>query len=282
MDEPARELTPSELADLARIEVQAPLDLQLAPLGRRAIQALAPVPGEHVLDIGCGAGDTLLDLARAVGPGGAVLGVDISGPMLEVARRRTADLPNVACLQADAQAHPFEPAAFDAAYSRFGVMFFPDPAAAFANIRRALKPGGRLAFVCWRAFEDNELDYLPLRAAAPHLPPGAAEAPAREAFSFADPDMVRRVLAEAGFHRIAVEPHDQPVASGSLEAMLAVCLRVGPLGRFLRENPQYRDAAAPAVRAVLAARSGPAGPALGAATWIVTARNDPDPSARPG
>lgn len=276
MDETVQDPTPSELADRARIEVQEPLDRQLAPLGRRAIQALAPVPGERVLDIGCGAGHTLIDLARAVGPGGQVLGVDISDPMLGEARRRTADLPNVACLRADAQGHPFEPAAFDAAFSRFGVMFFADPAAAFANIRRALKPGDRLAFVCWRAFEDNELDHLPLRAAAPHLPPGAAEAPAPDAFSFADPDTVRRVLAEAGFGRIAVEPHDQPVASGSLDAMLAVCLRVGPLGRFLRENPQYRDAATPAVRTALAARPGPEGPALDAATWIVTARNGSD------
>jgi ubiquinone/menaquinone biosynthesis C-methylase UbiE len=165
------EPTPARLAAQARIEVQGPLDRQLAPLGRRALEALAPVVGERILDIGCGAGQTLLELADAVRPSGTVLGVDISAPLVEMANQRARNSAIATCVEGDVQRHPFEPEAFDAAFSRFGVMFFADPTAAFGNIRRALRPGGRLAFVCWRAFEENELDFLPLRTAAPHLPP---------------------------------------------------------------------------------------------------------------
>ena len=125
-------------------EMQEALDRQLAPLGRAAMAALAPTPGERLLDIGCGAGQTTLELAAAVAPGGEVLGLDISRPLLEVARARPA-VPGVRFLEGDAQTHAFEPAGFDGAFSRFGVMFFADPPAAFANIRRALKPGGRAA-----------------------------------------------------------------------------------------------------------------------------------------
>lgn len=263
---------PGRLAADARIAVQEPLDQQLAPLGRRAIRSLAPRVGERVLDIGCGTGATVLDLAAAVQPGGTVVGVDISASVAEVARRRVADTAGTAIIVGDVQTHAFEPAAFDAAFSRFGVMFFADPTVAFINIRRALRPGGRLAFVCWRSLDENELDFLPLRAAAPHLPPDALAAPAAEAFSFAEPDTIRRVLSGAGFDAIEITACDEPVGSGGLEPVLQVCLRVGALGRFLRENPEHVEAAEPAVRAALAARDGPHGPRLNAATWIVTAR----------
>jgi SAM-dependent methyltransferase len=271
-DDTSPEPTAARLAAQARIEVLEPLDRQLAPLGRRALEALAPVAGEHILDIGCGAGQTLLELAAAVQPGGRVLGVDISAPLVEIANRRARDLAIATCVEGDAQRYPFEPETFDAAFSRFGVMFFDDPTAAFINIRRALQRSGRLAFVCWRAFEENELDFLPLRAAAPHLPPWATQAPAPEAFSFAAPEAIHLVLSDAGFDRITIDAHDRGVSGGDLEASLAVGLGVGPLGKFLRENPDYRDAAAPAVRAALAEKSGPEGVVLNAATWIVTAR----------
>lgn len=164
------------------------------------------------------------------------------------------------------------PAAQQKGTRAFGVMFFADPVAAFANIRRSLRPGGRLAFVCWRALEENQLDILPLRAAAPHLPPMSAESPdATGPFALADAGRVRHILVQAGFGEIAITAHDDPVGSGDLEAMLMVCSRVGALGKILRENPGLRATVLPAVRAALAAHDGPEGVMLNAATWAVTA-----------
>jgi SAM-dependent methyltransferase len=174
-------------------------------------------------------------------------------------------------IQADAQLFPFEPATFDVAFSRFGVMFFADPVAAFVNIRRGLKPNGRLAFVCWRALEDNPLDIVPLRAASPHLPPQPSYVPeASGPFAFADPDRLRDILESAGFESIEIIAHDERVGSGDLDQMLAVCSRVGALGKILREHPELKGAI-PAVRSALAAYDGPDGVRLNAATWVVTA-----------
>jgi SAM-dependent methyltransferase len=255
-------------------EVREPLERQLAPLGRRALAALAPRPGERILDIGCGGGATALDLARAVAPDGEVLGVDLSAAVLEFARRAADRCARLQFIQADAQVFPFEPGSFDAAFSRFGVMFFADPTAAFMNIRRGLKPNGRLAFVCWRALEDNPLDIVPLTAASPYLPPQPDHSPdAPGPFAFADANRVRGVLAKAGFGDIEIDAHDEQVGSGDLDTMLAVCKRVGALGKILRENPELRGAAIAAVRPALAAHDGPDGVRLRAATWIVTARS---------
>src|SRR5262249_49579647 len=234
---------------LAWAEIREPLELQLAPLGRLALKALAPRPGESALDIGCGGGETALDLARAVAPDGIVVGIDLSAAVLAFAKRLGKGCERVRFVQADAQVFQFEPASFDVAFSRFGVTFFADPIAAFTNIRRSLKPGGRLAFVCWRALEENPLDFLPLRAASAHLPPQPAQDPdAPGPFAFANPDRIREVLGRAGFEEIEITPHDEGVGSGDLDTMLAVCSRVGALGKILRENPALRAAALPAVR----------------------------------
>src|SRR5689334_8579890 len=181
---PVPALTQDELRVAAWAQVREPLERQLAPLGRRALAALAPRPGESVLDIGCGGGDTALDLARAVAPDGTVVGIDLSAAVLAFAQRAARGNERIRFVQADAQVFPFEPASFDATFSRFGVMFFADPTAAFINIRRSLRPNGRLAFVCW----ENQLDILPLRAASAHLPPQPAHDPnAPGPFAFADP-----------------------------------------------------------------------------------------------
>jgi SAM-dependent methyltransferase len=266
-------LTPDERRIAAWAEVREALELQLAPLGRRALAALAPRAGESVLDIGCGGGETVLELARAVAPEGTVLGIDLSAAVLAFARRAVKDCERVRLVEADAQVFPFEPALFDAAFSRFGVMFFADPITAFSNIHRSLKPGGRLAFVCWRALNENQLDLLPLQAASAYLPPQPVHDPdAPGPFAFAKPERVRGILASAGFTEIEITAHDEPVGSGDLETMLAVCSRVGALGKILRENPELRAAALPAVRSALAAYDGPDGVRLNAAVWIVTAR----------
>jgi hypothetical protein len=153
-------------------------------------------------------------------------------------------------------------------------MFFADPTAAFINIRRGLKPHGRLAFVCWRTLEENLLDIVPLTAASPYLPPRPDHSPdVPGPFSFADANRVRSVLAKAGFGDIEIDAHDEQVGSGNLDTMLVVCTRVGALGKILRENPELRGAAIAAVRSALAAHDGPDGVRLRAATWIVTARS---------
>jgi SAM-dependent methyltransferase len=254
-------------------QMQAPLDRQLEPLGRRAMEALAPRAGERVLDIGCGSGATTVMLAEAVAPGGEAVGCDISRPMLEVARGRTQGMAGIRFLEADAQTEPFAPASFDAALSRFGVMFFEDPTAAFTNIGRALKPGGRLAFVCWRTPFENPFMVLPMMAAPQHLPPSEPPDPtAPGPFAFADPDRVRRILADSGFEAIQILKHDQKIGSGDLEMTLDLALRIGPLGRALRENPDSREAVVGSVREALAAHAGPDGVKLDSAAWIVSAR----------
>lgn len=255
-------------------EVRDLLELQLAPLGHRAMAALVPRSGERVLDLGCGGGETSLELEQAVSPDGTVVGIDLSAAVLAFAKRAAQGRERLQFVQADAEVYPFEPASFDAAFSRFGVMFFADPTAAFVNIRRSLRPNGRLAFVCWRALDENPLDILPLRAASAHLPPQPADDPAAPGpFAFANPDRVRGILQRAGFGDINITAHDERVGSGGLDAMLAVVSQVGALGKILRENPAFRAAALPAVRAALAAHDGPDGVRLHAATWVVTARS---------
>ncbi len=257
-------------------ELQEPLDRQLAPLGHAAMDALAPKPGEKILDIGCGSGETSLELAAMVAPGGAVVGADISHTLLQVAQRRAADITGVEFLEADVQTHAFAPASFDGVFSRFGVMFFEDPLAAFLNVRRALKTGGRLSFVCWRTPAENPIMTLPMAAAMAKLPSAAPSTPpaagAPGPFAFADPERVRGILGAAGFSDVVLTPTNMKVGGGDLETVLALSLKVGPLGALLREHPEHRDSAIDAVRDALAAHEGPDGVKLDSATWIVTAR----------
>ena len=254
------------LAAQAWAEVYELLDLQLSPLGMRAIDALGPAMGNMVVDIGCGAGQSTLQLAGRVGAGGRIVGLDIAASLLDLARHRASGLSQVSFLQADAQRLDLPDQSADGIFSRFGVMAFTDPVAAFANFRRVLKPSGRLAFVCWRALEANELDLMPLQATG--LEALADPTP----FSFADDGFLRTMLQAAGFDNITVQANDKAVSSGSLDAMATVLLRVGPLGRILRENPDLRTEAEPKLRAALADHEEYGVVALRAATWIVTAR----------
>ena len=147
------------------------LDALISPYGDRALERTKPALGERVLDVGCGCGRTTLELAARVGSPGSVTGIDISTVMLARARERArkSGAQNVRFENADVQTHAFEPGSFDLAFSRFGVMFFADPVAAFANLRGALAPGGRLAFVCWQPLANNPWMQVPLAATAPHL-----------------------------------------------------------------------------------------------------------------
>jgi SAM-dependent methyltransferase len=256
---------------------QQQLDRQLEPLGREAMRVLAPAEGERILDVGCGCGDTTFELAARTGPDGSVLGVYVSRPMLEVARRRPPPASGLAVQfrEADAQADDLGRGAFDAAFSRFGVMFFADPVAAFANIRAALKPKGRLAFVCWRSLSANPWMRAPLEAAMPFLPPLPPPDPlAPGPFAFADPGRVRATLERAGFGGVSVEPFDTRIGGGDLDQTLTLSLRVGPLGAALRENPDRADQAIDAIRQVLTPYLVAGGTVLlPAAVWIVRAQN---------
>jgi SAM-dependent methyltransferase len=242
------------------------IDLQLSPLGLRAIEALNLRSGDIVLDVGCGAGQTLLQLVERVGTEGQVIGVDVAPLLLEIAKQRTEPFSQVRLIQADAQSLDLPAESADAVFSRFGVMAFNDPIAAFANFRRILRPSGALAFSCWRALQENELDHFPLSAAG--LRSIVDETP----FSFADPEYINRTLEGAGFSKIIIQSHDEKVSSGDLDAMTSVLLKVGPLGKIVRENPALRATAEPRLREALAALGDPSRVQLLASVWIVIAR----------
>ncbi|MGG6893739.1 class I SAM-dependent methyltransferase [Rhizobium sp. BR 315] len=265
-DNNAIELDPHYLHAKAWAEEYELIDRQFSSLGLTAMQELQLVRGETVLDVGCGTGQTLLQLAERVGDNGHVLGVDIAGRLLEVAAQRTAHLGHVTLIESDAQILDLPSHSVDAVFSRFGVMSFNDPVAAFSNFRRILKPDGRLAFCCWQALHENELDRFPLEAAG--FPNAVDERP----FSFSDPQHVQTVLATAGFDAVAVRPCKELVTSGDVEAMTRVLLKVGPLGKIVRENPAIRSTVEPKLRKALAGLGDQVSTRLTAAIWIVTAQ----------
>ncbi len=251
------------------------LERGLGPLGQAALEVAAPRPGERVLDVGCGGGPTSLRLAELVGPQGAVLGVDVSQPLIGVAQQRAAKLGNVKFVVADASQHRFAPE-FDLLFSRFGVMFFADPAGAFANLRRALKPGGRLVFVCWRSFKENGWAFVPFMAAVPHLPPIERPAPnAPGPFAFADGDRVAGILRQAGFADVSIDALDQKMSSGAnLDEAVVFASEVGPVSRVLGEAaPEQKEKAVAAIRETFVRLGNGGAPALPAACWIASARN---------
>lgn len=256
------------------------LDAQLGPFGLAVIERTRLAAGERVLDVGCGAGHTSLHLAECVGPRGSVTGLDIATPLLERARARAqqAGARNVRFENADATAHDFGKERFDLLFSRFGVMFFADPAASFANLRRALAPTGRLAFVCWQGLERNPWMLVPLLAAAKHVTLPEPPAPgAPGPFAFKDPDRVRDVLGAAGFTEISLEPFEGPLGIGGsqgLDGAVDFLMHVGPLGRVLREagDAATGPAVVEAVRRALRPFETSEGIRMDSAAWIVQAR----------
>jgi SAM-dependent methyltransferase len=256
---------------------QEALDRQIQTLGLAAMDTLRPEKGEHIIDIGCGCGQTSLDLGSRVGAAGLVVGVDISKPMLEVALRRPRPAPNlrVTFKQLDAQSDDLGDGCFDAAFSRFGVMFFSDPVVAFANIRRSLNPSGRLVFVCWRPLNQNPWMREPLDAALPLLPPIAPFDPmAPGPFAFADAGRVQSILDEARFGSVKVGPFDAAIGGANLEQTLQLALNVGPLAAALGESPERAETVANAVRDVLSKYATPNGVLMPAAVWIVSAHSE--------
>jgi ubiquinone/menaquinone biosynthesis C-methylase UbiE len=256
---------------------QAAQDTLLAPVAAILIDRAGVQAGMRIVDVGCGCGATTIAFAQKVGPGGHVLGVDISAPMLARARQiAPAGLPSDFVL-ADATVYPFDPASFDLLVSRFGVMFFADPALSFANIRKALRPSGRVAFACWREPRDNPWLMTPLQAVyrhVPKLPQLGPEDPGP--FAFASEARVNRILSEAGFSQIAMERCDLSLDVGigrGLEAAVETALEIGPAARALDgQPPDIRAAAATSIREALVPFVNGQAVLLPASIWIVTAK----------
>jgi SAM-dependent methyltransferase len=216
------------------------------------VATMALSPDEDVLDVGCGSGQTTRDAAARAR---SALGVDLSAPMLDVARTRSAELANVRYEQADAQIHPFEPV--DVIVSRTGVMFFGDPPAAFANLLRALRPGGRLALMTWQPAARNEWQLALRRALSgrdePPTPPGL----------FSDPDRFRAMLHEVGYRDVTFTAREAPMYFGP---------DVEDASAFLVEQHDMTPEAADRLRADMHDHAGEGGVRYDSAAWFVTAR----------
>lgn len=254
------------------------MSAQLRPLGLRVLDRLDVRSGERVLDIGCGGGDTTAEIARRIGSNGRVVGVDISEPLAVRARQATEEFSHAEIRVADAQTADLEVESFDAVFSRFGIMFFADPEAAFANLRRALRPGGRLAFICWRAPTENLWAILPAMAAAQHVPINRPDPHAPGPFAFADSDRARGILERAGFVDVQHEPVDESmnIAGGTpLDGAVSLLLRIGPAGAALRDanvGPEIFNAVRASVREAVAPYETAAGVCIPSACWLVTAQ----------
>lgn len=215
----------------------------LGPIAEDLLAHLQPASGIAALDIGCGGGSQSVQLAERIGAGGQVLGVDISEPMLQIAREKgqPAGAAALTFLQADAATYAFDPASVDLLFSRFGVMFFDDPVAAFSNLRQSLKSDGRLGFCCWQSMKDNQWTLLPVQAALSHVPPPESPDPhAPGPFAFADAQRLESILSASGFGDITIAPHTLELAfgsGGSLRDTVAELMRVGPVSRLLVDQP---------------------------------------------
>lgn len=262
------------------LRFQETMDAQLRPFSHQVMAEAAISSGELVLDVGCGCGDTSLEMVRRVGPDGRVRGIDISAPILARVKARAMSVPekNVAFDCGDAQVLRFEAAAFDLVFSRFGVMFFDDPVAAFRNLRRALKSGGRLAFICWQPAEANEWIKTSLEVVSRHVPLPAPPDPEEPGpLSFGDPQRVNRILTSSGFSDVAVNSLEMPFTVGAnLDQAVAFLTQMGPAGGAIARSgadDTIKSRIAADLRDVIAPNDTELGVAVGAATWIVTARN---------
>jgi ubiquinone/menaquinone biosynthesis C-methylase UbiE len=265
----------------AWVEAQTLVDGVLKPFEDLLVEAMSADHDGHVLgaggrvlDVGCGTGTTTLAVARRLGAAGHIVGVDISEPMLTAARARAeqADAP-ASFIEADAQEYAFEPATFDAVMSRFGVMFFNDSVRAFANLRRAAKDGAVLRFIAWRGPAENPFMTTAERAAAPLVPDLPARRPDEPGqFAFADADRVRRILAEAGWTGIDIQPKDVPCTLPESE-LIRYFTRFGPLGLTLgKTDEKTRAQVVETVRAAFDPFVQGTEVRFTAASWMVGAR----------
>ena len=253
----------------------AKLDILLAPFLDPVLACADLKPGLNIIDIGCGTGTLAFAAAENAAPGGRVTGVDVSAPLLEIAQTRAAGNDAVTFIEADAAAFQAD-TPFDTAISRFGVMFFAEPAPAFANIRSNIRPGGRLTFVCWQGLKDNEWVHLTLETALPFFktPPVPPEPTAPGPFAFADADRVRNILKSAGWSNIAIEPWagDLQMPGANLEDAAEFMITLGPIAHLLLDQEVDLGPVTKALEQRLADKAGATGQvSLAANAWLVTA-----------
>lgn len=258
------------------VRMQPRLDAQIAPLAKPLLQEVDQ--GETVLDIGCGCAQTTLELAERVGSEGHVTGLDIAHPMLAHAEERARErgARNVKFVVADAQTHELSGQAYDRVFSRFGVMFFEDPAAAFSNVRRAMRPGARLGFICWQGMEKNDWMKVPFKAVSSCVdvpPPPAPGAPGP--FSLGDRDGLHALLSDAGFSGIDIESQERPVTIGGMPGLDDAVEFTQSIGMIAALLAQAAPAARPRVQAALESAFKPyhtaEGVQLSSASWLVRA-----------
>jgi SAM-dependent methyltransferase len=251
-------------------------DALLARHGEALLAAAGPGPGEHVLDIGCGCGSTTLRAAKAVASaGGTALGVDISPAMIGKARSRAAEsgIENVRFDIADAQTANLGRVPFDLAISRFGVMFFGDHSAAFANVRSVMRPGGRLGFVCWAERSLNEHWTMAFEAFAPHLGLAPPVDTPNGPFALADPGYVRSLLGRAGWRDVRIRAVQEPLRAGN-DVEDAVAFEVADpdtAASLAAADPAAAVRAVADLRTAFATRERPDGVWLAASAWLVLA-----------
>jgi len=252
------------------------LDRTLAPVTGPLLALAAPAAGSTVIDVGCGCGATTVELARTVGSSGRVTGIDISEPMLGCAKERLREYANTTFLLGDAADLPLHNLGAELIVSRFGVMFFGDPVAAFTNLRTALVPGGRVRFACWRPIQENPWLQIPLHAVyehAPRLPKPGPEEPGP--FAFAEPARVTRALTAAGFTTPSfsrLDIHLDLAAGGTIEDAAIHASETGPAKRALAGQPDdIRARAIESIRRALTPYASPTGVNLAGGVWLVAA-----------
>ena len=261
-------------AGCAWVEAQELLDRTLQPFEDLLVEAVAASGARRVLDVGCGTGSTTRAVARALGAQGHCVGIDISEQMIDAARRLAGqDRTSAEFICADAQTHAFQPASFDLLMSRFGTMFFADPVAAFANLRRAGSADAALCSIVWRSPEENPFMTTAERAAAPLLPNlQARRADAPGQFGLADARRGRAILEESGWTEIDLRPIDVVCTLPESE-LIGYGTRFGPVGVALREaDAQTRARVASAVRAAFDPYVQGADVRFTACCWMVRAR----------
>jgi SAM-dependent methyltransferase len=257
------------------VEHQNRYDALLAPLESQLHSAAAISADDHVLDVGCGCGTTTRAAARTAMAGDA-LGVDLSVVMLERAHALAEQdgLTNVRFVRGDAQVHKFDEAAIDLAVSRFGVMFFGDPTAAFTNLARAVRSGGRTVFLCWQDLLDNEWILVPTSAAAAHVPLPERSPDEPGPFSLGDLNRVRTILAAAGWRDVNVDEIREPLRLGAdADDTLAFLRGIGSVRRLFEDVDEATiGRTMDSLRAALVSYETPGGVVLGSAAWLVSAR----------
>ncbi|MFP6581118.1 MAG: class I SAM-dependent methyltransferase [Candidatus Hydrogenedentota bacterium] len=261
------------------VAMQEDLDKQLDPLQDALIEFVNAEEGDSILDVGCGCGGSSLAFARIVGKDGRVDGLDISQPMLSHAQSRVNELglENVTFRQGDAQVEMLDAASYDFVVSRFGIMFFDDPAAAFPNLKSALKPGGSLNFICWRPARENPWMTVPMMGAAKHVdmpPPPEPNAPGP--FALSDADWTRGLLTDAGFGDVIIEPYDAVLhvgPGGTLDASVDFATKIGPVSSILKDaDAETMEKVKASMREALKPFETEDGVKLAFAAWLVRAR----------